>query len=183
LPSLHQTKLPFHFIRSGYINIHKNTDNIEVEPVITMNHPVLLPKRKEYGFLKPPSADSYHTSPVTLRKITTFRTSRSNTTGRTANTQRVNHFDQSRPHITRLATPDDRHHEASLLPPHSAYASFLIDPLKLKYEIKNNLLNRGVVSFGRSKTCNVVNNSNVNESVYLGSFPKKRIINNSNIYR
>ncbi len=145
-----------------------------------MNHPVLLPKRKEYGFLKPPSADSY--SPVVLRKTNTFRTSRSNTTARTANTQCIKHFDQTHRHNTRITTPDNNHYDISCLPQHSAYASFLIDPLKLKYELKNNQLNRGVLSFGRSKTCNVTNH-NVNNNFHLSPFPKKRSFNNSSIYR
>lgn len=141
-----------------------------------MNNPVLLPKRKEFGFLKPPSASS-QLSNVTKRinsyNTNNTKTNRSDLTGKSGNTV-ISHF--GNPMATSISTPDLPYNNKSS----NTGFNYSFDPLKLRYEIKDhsignkpttanhksNEINPDIVS--KSKDSLLANNA------LVSSFSKKK---------
>lgn len=138
-----------------------------------MNNPVLLPKRKEFGFLKPPSASS-QLSNVTKR-INTYnvnKTNRSDLTGKSESTI-ISHF--GNPMAKSLSSPDLPHYNKAS----NNGFNYSFDPLKLRYEIKDHSIGKSPLAKNKSNEINVniVSNSKENlmtSNALVSSFSKKK---------
>ena len=129
-----------------------------------MNNPVLLPKRKDFGFLKPPSIPSQ--SSIFLKRMALSRSNKNqlSTKSISGNNPAILH---------------SNHHNST--PELSPDFNYMFDPLKLKYEIKNHLLGKSY-AFCSGKNEYAARDLNVNRNVnnvgsnnaLVSSFSKKK---------
>jgi hypothetical protein len=119
-------------------------------------NPVILPKRKEFGFLKPPSTLSQQS--LFLKRVNKIR----------SNKQKLSSYSHSNLDTSQPYQP--YHNTTPELAQATANFNYLFDPLKIKYEIKNHLLGKTYIQ----KNISDINKTN---NALISSFTKKKINN------